>query len=178
MSGSTTPNDTAAETGAFPSLRGRLNELAALAVGHLRGEGKNAALAESCTGGLIAAVMASVPGASQALHSSAVVYQTESKTTLLGLDAAFVQRFGAVSEEVTRALAESARTKSGADIGLAVTGWAGPSGGSVRDPVGTCYIAVTNGTSTDCRRVVIPGDRACVRETAAALALDWLCRIS
>ena len=170
MSRSALPNDAA------PFLRARLDELAAQAVGSLRERGHTAALAESCTGGLIAAAMASVPGASQVLHSSAVVYQTEAKTTLLGLDAAFVHRHGAVSEEVTRALAEAAKARSGADIGLAVTGWAGPSGGTERDPVGTCYLALADGVSTDCRRAVIPGDRACVRETAAAMALDWLCR--
>ena len=148
-----------------------LFETAAEAIKVLRLRGESVALAESCTGGLLAAALASVPGASDVLNSSAVVYQTRAKSSLLGLDAGFVDRFCPVSPEVTAALAKAAREKNGVELGAAVTGWAGPSGGTAADPVGTCYIAVSRVQGTTCFRLAIEGDRNQVRNAAACTAL-------
>jgi len=117
-------------------------EFAPVVVRALKASGATVALAESCTGGLAASMLAAVPGASDALVFSAVVYQDRAKTLLLGVDAELVRRDGAVSASVTRALAEAARDRAQATYGLAITGWAGPGGGTAQDPVGTVYLCL------------------------------------
>jgi nicotinamide-nucleotide amidase len=142
----------------------------------LKDAGASVALAESCTGGLIASTLASVPGASEVMVFSAVVYQEIAKTLLLGVDPRFVQKHGAVSAEVTRALADAAREKARATFGVAVTGWAGPTGGTEADPVGTVYVCVTDGRERSELRHRWAFDRDRVRQFAAFQALDLLRR--
>lgn len=99
------------------------------------------ATAESCTGGLIAASLAAVPGASASLERGFVTYSNEAKTEMLGVPADLIQRLGAVSRDVAIAMAEGAIAKSRADISVAVTGIAGPDGGTPEKPVGLVHLA-------------------------------------
>lgn len=99
------------------------------------------ATAESCTGGLIAASLAAVPGASASLERGFVTYSNEAKTEMLGVPADLIQRLGAVSRDVAIAMAEGAIAKSRADISVAVTGVAGPDGGTAEKPVGLVHMA-------------------------------------
>jgi nicotinamide-nucleotide amidase len=128
------------------------------------------AVAESCTGGLIAHRLTEVPGVSAALLESCVVYSNESKIRRLGVPAELLERHGAVSAEVALAMARGAAASSGADLGLAVTGIAGPGGGSGRKPVGLCYMAL--GDRVESR--VFGGGRSHVKERAAGHALNML----
>lgn len=140
----------------------------------LEAAGATVALAESITGGLCASLLASVPGASRWLTSSSVVYRDEAKVRLLGLDPDLVRGAGAVSARVTRALAEAARERSGAALGLAVTGWAGPAGGTCEDPVGTVYLCLAGARGMVEQRHHFGGDRERIRRFAAWQALDLL----
>ena len=134
------------------------------------------ALAESCTGGMVASTLARVPGASEVMVFSAVVYQDKAKTALLGVDPDLVRREGAVSAKVTRTLAEAAREKAGSTLGLAITGWAGPGGGTKEDPVGTVYHCLTDGREVVEQRHVWPWERDRVRRFATHQALDLVRR--
>ncbi len=98
--------------------------------------------AESCTGGLLAGLLTEVPGASAMVERGFVTYSNVAKTELLGVDATLIQRYGAVSEEVARAMAEGALRNTPAHIAVSVTGIAGPDGGSPQRPVGLVYLAV------------------------------------
>lgn len=100
------------------------------------------ATAESCTGGLLAGLLTEVPGASGMVERGFVTYSNAAKTELLGVDAAQIERYGAVSEEVARAMAEGALDKTPAHVAVSVTGIAGPDGGSSERPVGLVYLAV------------------------------------
>ena len=140
----------------------------------LRQRQESLALAESCTGGLIAAAMTTVAGSSDYLWGSAVVYSAAAKQAMLGLDDAILQEHGTVSRETTAALAAEVKRISGATHGLAVTGWAGPGGGSDLDPVGTVYLALASPDGTETRRCSFAGGREAVREQALVSALEWL----
>lgn len=143
----------------------------------LAARGETLALAESMTGGLIAARLAAVPGASRALKGGAVVYSAEAKVELAGLDPAFIREHGTVSEAVTRALAERIRAKLGATWGLAVTGNAGPGEDPAGPaPVGTTFIALSGPRGTRCERPVQAGDRADMQLRAVMYGLDLLRR--
>lgn len=107
----------------------------------LRTQGLKLTTAESCTGGLISACLTEVAGSSDVFERGFVTYSNEAKSEMLGVDAALIERHGAVSEEVARAMAEGALSRSRADIAVAVTGIAGPSGGSAEKPVGLVHIA-------------------------------------
>jgi len=132
------------------------------------------AVAESCTGGLIAQRITSVPGASRSFVGGAVVYSDELKTEIAGVPADLIAQHGAVSAEVARALAEGIRLRTGATIGLGVTGIAGPTGATDKKPVGLVYIAATDGQTTDAVERTFRGDRQRIREWAAQQALDLL----
>jgi nicotinamide-nucleotide amidase len=141
----------------------------------LRARRWTVALAESCTGGLCAALITEVAGASEVLLGSAVTYTLSAKSRLLGLDAAFIEREGAVSEAVTQAMATAVRKKLGADIGAAITGWAGPGGGTAKDPVGTFYAAIDGPAGSRVVRSEVPlVDRERVRRGAAFAALHLI----
>jgi nicotinamide-nucleotide amidase len=152
------------------------DEFPAVVFRALKAAGATVALAESCTGGLVASMLASVPGASEAMVMSAVVYQERAKTILLGVDADLVRTEGAVSAKVTRALAEAARARSGATFGVAVTGWAGPGGGTERDPVGTVCLCLSDARGVVEVRHRFPFERDRVRLLAAYHALDLVRR--
>ena len=134
------------------------------------------AVAESCTAGAIAARLTEVPGASAFLERAYVTYSNRSKLELLGVGSRILETAGAVSEEAARGMAEGARRAAGTDIGLAVTGIAGPSGGSPEKPVGLVYLALCGGLGDRVRRVHFPGDRQRVRTQACQAALEMLRR--
>ena len=104
--------------------------------------------AESCTGGLIAGALTEIPGSSEAVFGGYVSYANEAKAGMIGVDPALIAQHGAVSEVVARAMAEGARKASGAAVSIAVTGIAGPGGGSAEKPVGLVHFAYTDATMT------------------------------
>ena len=132
------------------------------------------ATAESCTGGMIAAACTDLAGSSQWFERGFVTYSNEAKTDLLGVPAAMIAQHGAVSEEVVRAMAQGAVNRSRAQTSIAVTGVAGPGGGSAEKPVGTVWVAccVQEHTLTQCLH--LDGDRAEVRLATVIQALTML----
>lgn len=136
--------------------------------------GLRIALAESCTGGLIGHVLTEVPGSSGYLLGGVVSYADAAKAALLDVDPASLGHHGAVSAQVAVAMAEGARARLGADVGLAVTGIAGPGGGSEAKPVGLTYVAVADAAGDDVRRFVWSGDRGENKRRSAAAALQLL----
>jgi len=134
------------------------------------------AVAESCTGGLIAQRLTSIPGSSKYFLEGVVTYSNESKTRLLGVDKKVIKEFGAVSQQVARDMARGVRHKAKTDFGLAVTGVAGPGGGTEEKPIGLVYIALADDAHTEHKRFVIPGDRELIRWRASQAALDMLRR--
>lgn len=138
----------------------------------LRQSGWQLATAESCTGGLIAAACTAVSGSSDWFDRGFVTYSNEAKVQLLGVPAALLQAHGAVSEPVARAMAQGALTHSHAHLAVAVTGVAGPGGGSPDKPVGLVWLAVAlRDGSTQTWRLQWPGDRHAVREATVREAL-------
>ena len=139
---------------------------------------KTVVTAESCTAGLLAAMLTESPGASAYFLGGWVVYSNKMKTENLGVPEGLIARDGAVSEPVARKMAEGALARSGADYALAVTGIAGPGGGSPKKPVGTVWIALARrkkpGVDVYAEKRIFPGDRASVRERAAKTALNIL----
>jgi len=134
------------------------------------------AIAESCTGGLIGHKLTDLPGISAALLEAMVVYSNRSKEKRLGVPASLVKKHGAVSSEVAEAMAEGIVQETGASIGLATTGIAGPSGGTAKKPVGLVYSAVSCNGITRVSHRVFPGDRSEVKERASNFALNMVRR--
>src|SRR5438105_1566418 len=134
------------------------------------------AVAESCTGGLIAQRLTNVPGSSGYSIEGMVTYSNESKTRLLGVDKKLIREHGAVSKEVARDMARGVRHRAKTDFRLAVTGIAGPDGGTEEKPVGLVYIALADDAHTEHKRFVLPGDRELIRWRASQAALDMLRR--
>ncbi len=145
-------------------------------VGLLRERGLTVALAESCTAGLVAARLADTPGASAVLRGGVVAYADALKESLLGVDRALLRRHGAVSGPVAEAMARGVRERTGADLAGAVTGVAGPGGGSRGKPVGTVWFAVADGEGVRSLRRRFHGDRAFVRSISVHAVLDLLRR--
>ena len=134
-----------------------------------RANGIRLATAESCTGGLIAATLTAVAGASDVLDRGFVTYTNEAKHDLIGVPMTTIEAHGAVSEEVARAMAEGALARSRATIAVSVTGLTGPGGGSAEKPVGTvCFGLAKTGEPAATERRVFPGDRAAIRAAAVA----------
>ncbi len=131
-------------------------------------------VAESCTGGLISERLTAIPGSSRSFLGGAVVYSNELKTLFAGVPPAVITANGAVSRDVARALATGIRGETGSNLGIGVTGIAGPGGGSEEKPVGLVYIAVTDGTDTDVEEKRFQGDRERIRQYAAQAALDMV----
>jgi competence/damage-inducible protein CinA-like protein len=138
--------------------------------------GLTLALAESCTGGALAARLTEVPGSSRFLGRAWVAYANAAKTDMLGIDPALLERVGAVSEEVAAAMAAAARARAQADIGVAITGIAGPGGGTEEKPVGLVFIAVDGAAGARVRRCFFPGERTRVRTQATQAALEMVRR--
>jgi len=135
------------------------------------------ATAESCTGGLIANQITNVSGASEVFLAGYITYANSAKNDVLNVDSKLIEKNGAVSEAVARAMAEGARTGAASTYGLATTGIAGPTGGSDKKPVGTVYIALASGDSeTVARKFIFPTDRQTFKQLAAQAALDLLRR--
>lgn len=134
------------------------------------------AVAESCTGGLIAQRLTDVPGSSKYFLEGVVAYSNESKKRTLGVEPILLLEHGAVSGEVAEAMAEGIRKRAGADFGLSVTGIAGPDGGTEEKPVGLVYIALSDEVQTEHRKLKLPGDRQLIRWRASQAALDLLRR--
>ena len=134
------------------------------------------AVAESCTGGLIAQRITSVPGSSRSFVGGAVVYSDGLKQAFAGVSSDLIAQYGAVSEEVAKALANGIRLRTGATIGLGITGIAGPTGATENKPVGLVHIAVSDAQKTDTLERTFRGDRQRVREWAAQQALDLVRR--
>jgi nicotinamide-nucleotide amidase len=134
------------------------------------------AVAESCTGGLIAQRLTSVPGSSRSFLGGAIVYSDELKTAFAGVPRELIGEYGAVSREVAEALADGIRRHTGATLGLGVTGIAGPAGGTEAKPVGLVYIALSDAQKTDSIEKNFRGDRDRIRQWAAQQALDLIRR--
>jgi PncC family amidohydrolase len=137
----------------------------------LRTKGLTITTAESCTGGLIAFRITEMPGASNYFEAGFVTYSNAAKEQFLGVPGEILREHGAVSEAVARRMAAGARKAAPADIGLAVTGIAGPSGGSDEKPVGTVFIALAAPDGTVVRHFVFSGGRQEIRQETAEEAL-------
>src|SRR5437016_57154 len=134
------------------------------------------ATAESCTGGLIANSITNVPGASEVFLAGYVTYANSSKTDILNVDPKLIEKYGAVSEAVARAMAEGGRARAGSTFALATTGTAGPTGGSLEKPVGTVYIGFAAPDATRVKKFFFPTDRETFKQLATQSALDLLRR--
>jgi nicotinamide-nucleotide amidase len=148
--------------------------LEAHVVERLHARGWTAATAESCTGGLVAARLTEVPGASDVLLGGVVAYANEVKRDVLGVPDALLRDVGAVSADAAKAMAEGVRRVTRADAGVAVTGIAGPDGGTPEKPVGLVYLHVSSPAGDAARRIVFPGARTDVQQWAATTALHML----
>ena len=135
------------------------------------------ACAESCTGGLIAGACTDLAGSSAWLERGFVTYSNEAKTEMLGVEAALIARHGAVSEQVVRAMVRGALAHSHAQVAVAVTGVAGPSGGSPAKPVGTVWLGFAAPGWLLSETLHFPGDRAAVRQAALQHALSGLLKL-
>jgi len=146
-------------------------------VGHrLRLKQFTIATAESCTGGLVAERITRVPGSSDYFVGSVISYTSEVKSHLLEVPKEMIELHGAVSGEVAEAMARGVKARTGATIGVSVTGTAGPGGGTDAVPVGTVYVGLADDVVTSNRRLVLPGDRHLVRWRASTAALEMVRR--
>lgn len=160
-----------------PLVYGEGEETMQAVVGRLlREQGKTLAVAESCTGGLLAEQISEVPGASAYFKGGVVAYANAAKTALLGVSEALLEQHGAVSDEVARAMAEGAKARFGADLAVAITGISGPDGGTAAKPVGLVHVALARAEGTTAAGFVFPLDRVRHRQLSARLALDWVRR--
>jgi nicotinamide-nucleotide amidase len=150
-------------------------DLAAVVLEQCRAAGYKLAVAESCTGGMLGERLTSVPGSSDVFLGGVIAYHNDLKLTLLGVQAEDLERHGAVSEQVALKMASGVRQKLGADVGVSVTGIAGPGGGTPEKPVGLVWIAV-HGSELKARRFHVVGDRAEIRQRAAQAALEMVRR--
>lgn len=137
---------------------------------------RTVALAESCTGGLVAERLTRIAGSSAFFLGGVVCYSNELKTRLVGVPPELIAALGAVSKAVAQALAEGIRRRTGATIGLAITGIAGPGGGTPEKPVGLVFIALADERSTEVRQFQFPGDRERIRTWSAVAGLEMIRR--
>jgi nicotinamide-nucleotide amidase len=147
--------------------------LARLVVTTLTERGQTVAVAESLTGGLLAASLVEVPGASVVFRGGVVAYATDLKATLLGVPQALLERYGAVHADVAAAMADGVRSRLGATFGIATTGVAGPDPADGQ-PVGTVHIAATGQLSAARRSLSLAGDRRSIRDQTVAQSLQLL----
>ncbi|OBF78480.1 competence/damage-inducible protein A [Mycobacterium sp. 852002-51613_SCH5001154] len=140
--------------------------------------GRRIATAESCTAGLVAARLTDRPGSSEYVAGGVVAYSNDAKAELLGVDPALIEAHGAVSEPVAEAMAAGALRRFGADTAVAITGIAGPGGGSPEKPVGTvCFTVELSNGRTDTRTLRLPGNRSDIRERSTTVAMHLLLRL-
>lgn len=155
-------------------MPGALIALAERLQGICLGRSLTVALAESCTGGLVASAITEVAGSSGYFLGGVVSYSNAAKAGLVGVPQAALDAHGAVSAQVAKAMAAGAQARFGAALAASVTGVAGPEGGSPEKPVGLTYVGLADGTAVEVRRFNFSGDRAANREAAARAALEWL----
>jgi len=151
--------------------------VAEVVLGRCRELGLTLATAESCTGGLVAAELTEVPGSSDVFAGSVVAYANGVKVSALGVPDALVAEHGAVSGEVARAMADGVRERLGADVAVAVTGVAGPDGGTPEKPVGLVFVAVATPEHGAVRELHLSGSRREIRERATAMSLHEVRRL-
>ncbi len=151
-------------------------DLADVVLTLLRRAGRRVAIAESCTGGMLGERLTAVAGSSDVFAGGVIAYDDEVKIELLGVDREELQRHGAVSEQVVTAMAAAARHRFGVDVGIGITGIAGPGGGSAEKPVGTVWIAVATPDELVPRQLRLFGNREEVRRRATQAALDLVRR--
>jgi len=149
-------------------------ELAAAVLAACRRRGWHLATAESCTGGLVAAALTAIAESSEVVDRGFVTYANRAKMELLGVPAGTLAAVGAVSEETVRLMAIGAVSRAGVDLAVAVTGVAGPGGGSAEKPVGLVYLGVATRDRCRSERHVFPGDRDGIRRAATIRALELL----
>jgi nicotinamide-nucleotide amidase len=152
------------------------DDLAALVLEALRTHGHSIAVAESCTGGLLGGRLTAITGSSSQVLGGIIAYDNRIKVEQLGVPESLLAEHGAVSEPVARAMASGVRTRFGSDVGVGITGIAGPGGGSEDKPVGTVWLAVALPGGTVARHAVFPGDRGGIRARSAQAVLDLLRR--
>jgi len=133
--------------------------------------------AESCTGGLISHTLTNIPGSSKFYKGGVVAYANDSKVRFLGVSPGLIRKYGAVSAQVARAMAVGVRKKTKADFSVAVTGIAGPSGGTRTKPVGLVFIAAATLRQTPIKRYIFKGTRLQVKTQAAEAALGLLLKL-
>jgi nicotinamide-nucleotide amidase len=150
-------------------------DLAAVVLERCRASNLSLAVAESCTGGLLGERLTNIPGSSDVFLGGIIAYHNDVKRDLLGVRVGDMERYGAVSEEVAVQMAAGVREKLGADVGVSVTGIAGPGGGTSEKPVGLVWVAV-HGAEVKARRFHVGGDRAEIRQRAAQAALEMVRR--
>lgn len=150
--------------------------LAGVVGGLLREKGFSLSVAESCTGGLIGNLVTNVPGSSSYYPGGVVTYSNQAKIDMLQVSPQTLAEHGAVSDSTVRMMAEGVRSTFRADLGLAVTGIAGPEGGSVEKPVGTVHIGLSSGSVTLSERYRFHGGRKQIKLNTAMMALDWVRR--
>lgn len=150
-------------------------DLAAVVLDRCRASGFKLAVAESCTGGLLGERLTNIPGSSDVFLGGVIAYDNDVKRNLLGVRAEEIESYGAVSEAVALQMASGVREKLGADVGVSVTGIAGPGGGTTEKPVGLVWIAV-HASEVKARRFHVGGDRAEIRQRAAQAALEMVRR--
>ena len=155
-------------------MAGAVVALAEQLQGICLGRGLTIALAESCTGGLIAATLTALAGSSGYFLGGVVSYSNSAKEGFLDVPAATLAAHGAVSAQVAKAMALGARARFGSSLALGVTGIAGPDGGTAEKPVGLTYLGLADPAGADVRRFVFAGDRASVRDAGTRAALEWL----
>jgi nicotinamide-nucleotide amidase len=148
--------------------------LEAVIGGRLRRRRATIAVAESCTGGLVSHRLTNVPGSSAYVRGAVVAYHNDVKRGVLGVPQATRSRGGAVSAQTARAMAEGVRRMAGADVGLSVTGIAGPAGGSTSKPVGLVWIGLADARGSQAQKHQFFGDRRSIKAQAAQTALNWL----
>jgi nicotinamide-nucleotide amidase len=151
-------------------------DLAAVLLDQARARGWHLAVAESCTGGLLGGRLTAIPGSSQVFLGGVIAYDDAIKVRELGVPAELLAAEGAVSEAAARAMVEGLTRRFGAELGISVTGIAGPGGGTASKPVGTVWLARRVGEKTEAHRVLLPGDREEIRARAAQAGLNFLSR--
>ena len=153
----------------------RIQALAETVLARCREKKLMIATAESCTGGLIAGALTDIAGSSDVVERGFVTYSNRAKTEMLGVPAALIEKHGAVSAEVARAMAAGALAQAPVEIAVAVTGIAGPGGGSADKPVGLVHFGIArNGKHVRTEHHVFPGDRSAIRRATVVRALELL----
>ncbi|MGI6066049.1 MAG: CinA family protein [Bacillota bacterium] len=146
----------------------------ALVIKKIKEKGLTIALAESCTGGLVCGALTSVPGSSECFGYGVVTYSNEAKNKLLNVPWEVLEKYGAVSRETAILMAQGVRLLAKSDIGLSITGIAGPAGGSIEKPVGLVYLALAHRTDCICEKFNFQGNREEIRQATVRQAFNMI----